>query len=416
MSNETKKTALPKLRFPEFEDAPEWQIFPLGKLIDGVSKKNRDKKIDRVFTNSAVNGIVDQRDFFDKDIATKGNTDNYSVVELGDYVYNPRISETAPVGPTSRNKLGEGIVSPLYTVFRFQNPDNGFYEHYFKSSHWQKSLKAIGNSGARHDRMGISLSQLRKVEVPVLGPEEQQKIATILSSLDDVIIAQRAKLAALQVHRQGLMQELFPAEGETLPKLRFEGFDNEWKPWKLADFITERIEYPTEKVPLYSLTIEDGVTPKTERYERAFLVNDEEAAYKLVKPNDFAYNPMNLRFGAIARHSGDITVSLSKYYNIFYCNETVDSRFCEYYFRSQQMINYYDTVATGSLIEKRRVHYSSFIQFKINFPDFAEQQKIADAISSLDDLITAQIQQIETLKLHKKGLLQDLFPTAEPTI
>jgi type I restriction enzyme S subunit len=164
---------------------------------------------------------------------------------------------------------------------------------------------------------------------------------------------------------------------------------------------------------MFSLTIEDGITPKTERYERSFLVNDEVDAYKLVLPDDFAYNPMNLRFGAIGRHSGNENVAVSKYYNVFACDNTVNPRFCEIYFKSEGMVAYYDDMAIGSLIEKRRVHFSAFLKFNIRFPQLPEQQKIADCLSSLDELIASQSQKLDALKTHKRGLMQQLFPSPE---
>jgi type I restriction enzyme, S subunit len=209
------------------------------------------------------------------------------------------------------------------------------------------------------------------------------------------------------------MQQLFPAQGETVPRLRFPEFrgGGGWATRELGEFITERDQSPEEKLPLFSLTIEDGVTPKTERYERSFLLKDEEDAYKLMLPDDFAYNPMNLRFGAIGRHSGTKNIAISKYYSIFFCDETVDSRFCEIYFKSDRMIAFYDDMATGSLIEKRRVHFNEFLKFSIRFPLLLEQQKIADCLSSADELIIAQSRKIDALKAHKRGLTQQLFPS-----
>ena len=86
---------------------------------------------------------MDQRDFFDKDIAIQGNLESYFVVELGSYVYNPRISATAPVGPISKNKIGTGVMSPLYTVFKFKDDNNDFYEHYFKTTGWHTYMHPI---------------------------------------------------------------------------------------------------------------------------------------------------------------------------------------------------------------------------------------------------------------------------------
>lgn len=203
-----------------------------------------------------------------------------------------------------------------------------------------------------------------------------------------------------------------------VPKLRFPEFRNAggWGFRVLEEFVRERNSISTEIIPLFSLTIEDGITPKTERYERSFLLNKEDNAYKVVYPNDLAYNPMNLRFGAIARHTGGEKVALSKYYDIFYCDNSVSSVFCEYYFKCSSMLDFYDRIATGSLIEKRRVHFSQFLKFKIRFPSLAEQQKIAECLSSLEDLITAEAQKLEALKAHKKGLMQKLFPADGKTI
>jgi type I restriction enzyme, S subunit len=199
---------------------------------------------------------------------------------------------------------------------------------------------------------------------------------------------------------------------ELIPKLRFPEFKNDggWKDRTLGRIIKERNEVSNGEYPLFSLTIENGVTAKTERYERAFLVKNEKEAYKIVYPYDFALNPMNLRFGAIAQFKGKVKVALSKYYNIFYCDDSVDSSFCEIYFKSNQMQEKYDDIATGSLIEKRRVHFSEFIKLKIPFPKKEEQQKIADCLSSLDKLIQVETERLEALQAHKKGLIQQLFP------
>lgn len=108
---------MPKLRFPEFRDAPAWELWPLKKLAKRRTRKNVGAKVDRVLTNSAEHGVVDQRDYFEKDIANPGNLEGYFIIEKGDYVYNPRVSNFAPVGPIHKNDVGLGVKSPLYTVF-----------------------------------------------------------------------------------------------------------------------------------------------------------------------------------------------------------------------------------------------------------------------------------------------------------
>ena len=125
-----KKEMVPKLRFPKVSNSC-WGITRLNELADKITERNKGDDISRVFTNSAIEGVVDQEEYFDRNIANKNNLANYFIVEKGDYVYNPRISTTAPVGPISKNKLGIGVMSPLYTVFRFKNKKNDFYEQIF---------------------------------------------------------------------------------------------------------------------------------------------------------------------------------------------------------------------------------------------------------------------------------------------
>ena len=186
-------------------------MIPLNQFAARDKRKNRDEKIERVLTNSAEYGVMDQRDYFDKDIATQGKLEGYFVVELGDYVYNPRISATAPVGPISKNNIATGVMSPLYTVFKFKDRNNDFYHHYFKTTGWHAYMRQTSSTGARHDRMAIGSGAFMAMPLPVASPEEQQKIADCLTSLDDLIAAQTQKLEALKTHKKGLMQQLFPS-------------------------------------------------------------------------------------------------------------------------------------------------------------------------------------------------------------
>ena len=114
-----EKLKVPKLRFKEFSG--EWE----EKILDNCAKKNNDKnkseEIKIVLSNSATQGIVKQTDYFDREIVTESNLGGYYIVDKDDFVYNPRISVSAPVGPIKRNKIGKGVMSPLYTVFRFEN-------------------------------------------------------------------------------------------------------------------------------------------------------------------------------------------------------------------------------------------------------------------------------------------------------
>ncbi|MDQ7781046.1 MAG: restriction endonuclease subunit S, partial [Planctomycetota bacterium] len=231
----SKGTLTPKLRFPEFRDKPGWEEVPLEQVAEQVTTKKLDGSIARVLTNSAEHGVLDQRDYFDKDIANAGNIDGYYIVDLGDFVYNPRKSILAPLGPISRNNIGKGLMSPLYTVFRFTDENTDFYQYYFKSASWHPYLRRVSNMGARHDRMSITTGEFMAMPVPKPPAKEQKKIADCLSSADELIAAEVRKLAGLRDHKRGLMQQLFPRPGETQPRLRFPEFrdEREWEEQKL---------------------------------------------------------------------------------------------------------------------------------------------------------------------------------------
>ena len=395
MSRENNK--VPRLRFPEFRGVGDWEEKRLGEVCEmqagnfvHATNIYEEQELD-LYPCYGGNGL-------------RGYTKSYT--HEGKYSLIGR--QGALCGNV--NLVSENFHATEHAVVTVSKKGIDTDWLFYLLSYSNLNQYATGQA-----QPGLSVDNLERVTLKLPSLQEQRKIAACLSSLDELITAQTQKLAHLKTHKKGLMQQLFPAEGETLPRLRFPEFCDagDWESRELGEFISERSEHPNDKIPLYSLTIEDGVTQKTERYERSFLVKNKKEAYKLVHPNDFAFNPMNLRFGAIARHSGTEKVALSKYYNIFYCDKTVDSVFCNIYFRSGGMMTHYDNMAIGSLIEKRRVHFKDFLRFNICFPTLPEQQKIADCLSSLDELITAQTQKLAHLKTHKKGLMQQLFPATD---
>ena len=184
-----------------------------------------------------------------------------------------------------------------------------------------------------------------------------------------------------------------------------------WNEVPFSTLFTSTSEYTDDlkQYPLYSLTIEDGITAKTERYERSHLVKKENS-YKVVRPNDYAYNPMNIRFGAVARHKGDIPVAVSGYYDIFTTVHESDLVFMDSFLTYGPMITYYNKVSTGSLVEKQRVHFSDFLEFSLALPPLEERKKIAEILATQDKAIELQERKIEELKRFKKGCLEKMFP------
>ncbi|MCY1930005.1 restriction endonuclease subunit S [Klebsiella pneumoniae] len=200
-----------KLRFKDDsgDEFPEWEEVELKKLASKVNTKNRDNSVTAVLTNSATQGIVSQESYFEREIVTESNLTGYYVVRTGDFVYNPRISSTAPVGPIKMNELTQGVMSPLYTVFRFEKGLLKFYQYFFESSVWHDYMKSVANSGARHDRMNISGADFFGLPVPQPFEAEQTKIANFLSALDNKIAVKKAELDTLKTWKQGLLQQMF---------------------------------------------------------------------------------------------------------------------------------------------------------------------------------------------------------------
>ena len=198
----------PEVRFSEFDGA--WEYRKLGTISDKITEKNGYMEFTETLTNSAEYGIISQRDFFDHDIAKQDRINGYSVVRPEDFVYNPRISTTAPVGPIGRNKLGRcGVISPLYTVFRPKEVDNSFLEQFFKSSHWYSFMRFNGDTGARSDRFSIKDATFFEMPIPFPKLDEQRRIGQYLAGLDVLISLQEKKLTKLKNIKAGCLEKMF---------------------------------------------------------------------------------------------------------------------------------------------------------------------------------------------------------------
>lgn len=428
MAGKTATPFVPKLRFPEFADGADWETKPLDKLAVRRTQRNFAGSKLRTLTNSAEFGVVDQRDYFEKDIAT--NTENYFVVETGDYVYNPRISNIAPVGPISKNRLGNGVMSPLYSVFRFQNDEHDFFSHFFASTHWHRYLRIVSNSGARHDRMAISNDDLMAMPLPLPPTEaEQQKIAECLGSLNDLIGAERRKLDALQVYKEGLMRQLFPrperiqngkkVPAETAPRLRFPEFQNagEWRESTIGEIGKF---YYGKSAPKWSLS--DDAPTKCVRYGELYSTYGPVITETHSRTN---IEPENLRFSK----GGEILVprvgekpedfgkccsflplkdiAIGEMISVFETKQ--EPLFYTYYFRN--LYREFARVVEGQSV--KNLYYANLEPIAILQPSREEQKRIADCLWSLDQLFESMVDKVGALKLHKRGLHQRLFPTLE---
>ena len=198
---------VPEIRFKGFEG--EWKSIPLSEIAVKVTEKNVACEHAEVFTNSAEQGVVSQRDYFD--FAVAKNLGGYYVVRPRDFVYNPRISNEAPVGPININALNRvGVMSPLYFVFRTHDVDTSYLQVFFKTRCWHPFMYFNGDSGARSDRFSIKNDVFMRM--PISKPKdvvEQQKIGAFFKNLDSLIAVAEKRVAKLRQVKASLLERMF---------------------------------------------------------------------------------------------------------------------------------------------------------------------------------------------------------------
>lgn len=188
---------------------PDWEEKLLGHLANRNANKNKDSAVNFVLTNSATQGVVSQGDYFDRDIANQDNLQGYYVVEVNDFVYNPRISVHAPVGPIKRNKLSKGVMSPLYSVFSFKDENLEYFEQYFETVGWHRYLESVSNKGARHDRMNITNVDFFNMPIPYPCVAERKAITNFLNNISFKIESAKKEITLTQTFKKGLLQQMF---------------------------------------------------------------------------------------------------------------------------------------------------------------------------------------------------------------
>ena len=242
-------------------------------------------------------------------------------------------------------------------------------------------------------------SDLSIINFGVPSMEEQRKIAKFIILIDNKIEKHACLVEHLKKYKRGVLQKLFA------PK------NVKWKRQRFGDFITEHSEKTSETniYPICSLTVEDGIILKPERYYREFLITKEGDSYKILRDGWFAYNPMNAHIGAIAPNKLGKSVSVSGYYNIFSVKRSETNTFWEEFLKCYSMLCYYKVIATGSLIEKQRVHYSQFVDIELPLPSIEEQIKISSLLDALNRKLNNAESTYSNLKKLKAGILQKIF-------
>ena len=399
----------PRLRFPEFSG--EWEEKKLGDVATKMNRRNSQLEVSRVLTNSANAGIVDQNEYFDRDIAVKDNTANYHIVEIEDFVYNPRISTAAPVGPISVNKIGRGIMSPLYTVFKIHTGCISFFEQYFQTTIWHSYLKSIANFGARFDRMNITSEGFFSMPLLLPSQAEQEKIAECLTEMDNLISAQTQKVDALKEKKKGLMQQLFPQPGQSTPQLRFPGFTGDWEEKKLGEvgITVSGLTYSPSNISSDGLLVlrSSNIQNDVLCFEDCVYVKSIKK-YNPVKENDILIcvrNGSASLIGKCALIPNGLSAAFGAFMMVFRTPEW------KFVFQLLKTELYSKQVQQNLGARINSINSEDFRNYKFFFPtSAAEQQKIAECLSALDEQIAAESAKVEALKDHKKGLMQQMFP------
>ena len=382
------KKQVPAIRFQGFTDA--WEQRKLSEITDKVTEKNAGLQYVETFTNSAEFGIISQRDFFDHDIAKLGSLDGYYIVKDEDFVYNPRISTSAPVGPINRNKLGRtGVMSPLYTVFRPHDIDTTYLEHFFKCDYWHSFMNFNGDSGARSDRFSIRDNVFFQMPIPIPDIDEQRKIGELLTCLDHLITLHQRKYEKLLKVKKSMLEKMFPRDGADVPEIRFDGFTDAWEQRKLGDIYIERNERGNAELDILSVSIHHGISQNeldTDELGKSVRRSDDKSLYKHVYYGDLVFNMMRAWQGAIGVVKNEGMVSPA--YISAIPDDSVFPEFMDYCLRRKCIINQINNLSYGVTDFRKRLYWEPFTRVTIMMPSVDEQRKITDIFRQLDDLIT----------------------------
>jgi type I restriction enzyme S subunit len=417
MNTKQKTARVPKRRFPEFQMAEPWGTTSLKDASTPVTERVGERKLTPVSISAGI-GFVPQAEKFGRDIS--GNQyELYTLVRDGDFVYNKGNSLKFPEGCVYQLQGWGAVAAPnVFICFRLKDGySDVFFQNCFEQNLHGKQLKKHITSGARSNGLlNISKESFFSVEIPTPQPAEQQKIADCLSSLDELITAQGRKVEALKTHKKGLMQQLFPREGETQPRLRFPEFQNtgDWVEQSVGEFgkvVTGNT--PSTAQPAFY----GGGIPFASPADISDLRFVDQTKTTLT-PEGFAETrPIragSVLFVCIGSTIGKVAQSVRDFATNQQINSVVPSS--KY---SDNFVYFALSYASEriALLAGRQavpiINKSLFSSVQLLVPELAEQKRIADCLSTLEDLITAATQEFDTLKTQKKGLMQQLFPSAE---
>ncbi|MBX5324807.1 restriction endonuclease subunit S [Streptococcus cristatus] len=302
-----------------------------------------------------------------------------------------------------------GIALGDFWVLQARNCDSKFLFSLVQSPKFQRV--ANDTSGTKMPRSDWKTVSQTEFSIPASN-DEQSAIGSLFRTLDDLLANYKDNLVNYQSLKASMLSKMFPKAGQTVPEIRLDEFEGEWGKYYLGDIFEQVSNYiePSVENELWSLTVENGLIPKTNRYKRDFLVKKNDK-FKKVDVNEFVYNPMNLTLGALDLNDNEVTISVSGYYVVMKNRdiEKFDNDFLKILLKTTYAIYQYKQFATGTLIEKQRVQFPTFSEIPFYLPPIAEQQAIGACFSNLDNLISSHQEKISQLEILKKKLLKDMF-------
>ena len=364
--------------------------------------------------NSAKQGLIPQRDYFDKDIANSNNTNGYYIIEQNDFVYNPRKSSDAPYGPISRYDYEEaGIVSPLYLCFRAkENVDTNFFEWYFRSAVWHRYIYMIGDSGARHDRVSIKDADFFSMPICFPSMGEQEKISSFLSTLEKRIASQQLLVDNLKKYKRGVFEAIFSRKLRLVPKEK----QKDWKVFKLNEFasrITRKNNGATD-IPL-TISAQYGLIDQRDFFSKV-VASADMSGYYLLRKGEYAYNRSTSNeypFGSIKRLELYNEGAVSTLYLCFSVNEKIIvSDFAKWYFESSQWYSSVNKICSEGARNHGLLNVPTdgfFNTTHILPSDIKEQMVIATFLSLIQGKLERSQENLDQLNQLRNGLMQKLF-------
>lgn len=400
--------ATPDLRFPEFTE--EWQEIKLSDLVTRVMRKNSKNETDLPLTISSLDGLVDQRTYFSKTIASK-DMSGYYLLKKGEFAYNKSYSAGYDYGSIKRlEKYDCGALSTLYICFSLKDESySDFLTKYFDSLKWNEEVSLICAEGARnHGLLNVPIKEFFDIRMYIPPTdEERDKIVEFLNTIEARVKTQREKVTELEQQKQGIIQRLLKQQ------IRFKK-DNgtsfaDWEEVKLSKILKEYREKCAKDGTFEHVSLtKEGVVPKTERYDREHLVTHEDKEYRVTHLNDICYNPANLKFGVICKNSyGDAI--FSPIYVTFKVNEKYSPDFIELLVTQDDFINYALRYQEGTVYERMSVSPENLLSIKVSIPEMEEQIKISKFVSKLNQKIEAEQQILKDLEHLQYALLQQMF-------